>query len=143
MTQIHAESTQCDVCDGDLLSPTARNYGRCAACREATDRGMSVDEAREWITASRLEFSSAKINGELWWKTGVDLFVVAYPDLDALNREAPTAKALGYTIASMTAVDEHANLGRMAVGFWVAGPLGAAVAHKREGGAFVVAWEKR
>lgn len=132
----------CDICRHDLVSPQSRNYGRCAACRDVTDAGGTPDEARAKTDQLAAEYQSAKIDGRPWWEAGRALFISAYPDLDALNTEAPFAAAAGYTIASMSATDGHTNLGRAALGFWVAGPLGAAVVHSRTEGAVIVAWRK-
>lgn len=129
----------CDTC-GQLFTPTAGNNGRCPSCQQAIEEGLSAVAARTLSLEAIAEFQSAKVDGQPWWEAGRLLFVAAYPDLDALNLEAPLAAAAGYSITSISATDGHSNLGRTAVGFWLAGPLGAAAAHSRTTGTIIVAW---
>jgi hypothetical protein len=133
---------RCDVC-GLLLSAAERAVGRCAPCSESLAIGLAEDEARERSLHLRSVWQAAQIDGQPWWEAGRPLFVSAYPDLDALNREAVMAHEAGYTIGSIAVVDPSYNLGGMALGFWVLGGLGAALAADRKPGGVIVSWVRR
>lgn len=137
-----SRSSKCDTCGRDLTDAAARGRGRCASCAEAIERGLAPDEARAYSDEANRVFQSAKIDGEPWWTAGRTVFVAAYPDLDALNLEAPVALDAGYEISAMTAMTGDLGLGRLAAGYWLAGAFGAMLASGRSESHIVVAWRK-
>lgn len=109
--------THCKECGDKLYTRGGWQSGLCDPCR-----GVYPDE--------------------MWWKKNLPVFVVAYPTVEALNEQAALVGE-DYTITAISATSGRFNFGRAALGFAMAGAIGAAVANPQSEGAIIVAWTRR
>lgn len=149
-----SQSATCLNCGCGLFGAPRRAVdGHCATCRDAmfaagTDelaRSAALAHLREKAVETHRTFVEARavaVDGKPWWYSGLPLIVVPYTDVDSLNNEARFAAPAGWTIQSMSATDGHFNVGRAALGFALAGALGAAAGSSRTAGTILVAWFK-
>ena len=133
-------SADCYYCGTTLTNHGSRDLGACATCRQALEHGKDPEREAARDRQRVATHTTVQVDDAPWRESGRAIFVVAYADLESLNVEAESASQAGYTIQSITAIDGHTNFGRTAVGFFAAGPLGAAIAHSRSDGALIVVW---